>query len=322
MAELASANEAVHFPVMLPEVLEYMAPKAGGVYVDGTFGAGGYSGGILESANCDVIAIDRDPSVRHYAHALSAKYGDRFRLLEGCFGDMQQLLAEEGCGRVDGIVLDIGVSSMQLDQAERGFSFRQDGPLDMRMSGQGESAADLVNGLDETELANVIYRYGEERKSRAIARAIVKVRGEAPIATTGQLQQIIHSVIYPKQGQIDPATRTFQALRIKVNDELGELERALAAVPELLKKGGRLVVVTFHSLEDRIVKQVMREWAGKQAGASRHDLAAQFQHEASAPARANMLTRKAVTASESELARNPRSRSAKLRAVEWCDAAV
>lgn len=304
---------APHLPVLLAEVLHYLAPRDGEVFVDGTFGAGGYSRAILEAAECTVFGIDRDPTVKPHADRLAADFPGRFKLLAGCFGDMEALLAAEGVSRVDGVVLDIGVSSMQLDEAARGFSFQADGPLDMRMGAEGPTAAELVNKLEAEELADIIYKYGEERHSRRIARAIVAMRAKRPFARTRELAEVVERAIpggAAKKGGIHPATRTFQALRIMVNDELGELERGLAAAERLLGAEGRLVVVTFHSLEDRIVKNFLRVRAGETGGASRH---LPEQKPVRAPS-FSLLNRKAVQASAEEAAINPRARSAKLRA--------
>lgn len=304
---------APHLPVLLAEVLHYLAPRDGEVFVDGTFGAGGYSRAILEAAECTVFGIDRDPTVKPHADRLAADFPGRFKLLAGCFGDMEALLAAEGVSRVDGVVLDIGVSSMQLDEAVRGFSFQADGPLDMRMGAEGPTAAELVNKLEAEELADIIYKYGEERHSRRIARAIVAMRAKRPFVRTRELAEVVERAIpggAAKKGGIHPATRTFQALRIMVNDELGELERGLAAAERLLGAEGRLVVVTFHSLEDRIVKNFLRVRAGETGGASRH---LPEQKPVRAPS-FSLLNRKAVQASAEEAAINPRARSAKLRA--------
>lgn len=301
-----------HFPVMLPQVLKYLAPKDGETYVDGTFGLGGYSRAILKSADCNVIGIDRDPNAHAYAEKLEDEYGSRFKFIKGCFGDVASLLTQEGVQSVDGFVLDIGVSSVQIDDAQRGFSFRFDGKLDMRMGQDGKSAADLVNETDEKELADIIYLYGEERLSRRVAKEIVCRRAEQPFETTLDLADVVRSVV-PKshKDRIDPATRTFQALRIAVNDELGELERALEASVDILKPGGRLVVVSFHSLEDRIVKTFLREKAGQVSSVSRHMPVADGPD---VPAVFEILTRKAVLPDEAEVKINERSRSAKLRA--------
>lgn len=307
-------NTSSHIPVLLNEVLEAMTPVAGEIYVDGTFGAGGYSRALLEAAECTVYAIDRDPSVAVFAEALALAFPGRFFWLLGSFGDMLDLLVSKGVEKVNGIVLDIGVSSMQIDTPERGFSFRFDGPLDMRMSGQGESAADLVNGAEEGALADILYHYGEERRSRAIARAIALERAKAPIETTARLASIVRRVLGRGDG-IDPATRTFQALRIRVNDELGELERALEAGERLLAPSGRLVVVTFHSLEDRIVKQFFQSRSGETRGGSRHlPPFGPTQTEAGGRPPAFFLPkRKAISASPSEASANSRARSARLR---------
>lgn len=304
-----------HVPVLLKEVLDSMRPVDGEIYVDGTFGAGGYTRALLEKAQCTVYAIDRDPSVAVFAEKLTREFPGRFFWLLGSFSDMLDLLAAKGVSKVNGIVLDIGVSSMQLDTAERGFSFRYDGPLDMRMADTGVTAADVVNKTEEEDLANIIYQFGEERESRRVARAIVRARSEAPITTTAQLAEIVRKVVRSGKG-IDGATRTFQGLRIYVNDELGELTRALDAAEKLLATGGRLIVVTFHSLEDRIVKQFLQSRSGETRGGSRHLPPVGATQQA---ASGNLPTfflpsRKPVQASESESEINPRARSAKLRA--------
>jgi 16S rRNA (cytosine1402-N4)-methyltransferase len=301
-----------HYPVMLNEVLDSLSPQDGEVYVDGTFGAGGYSRAILDHADCTVIAIDRDPSALSAADRLKQDYGSRFIFVQGRFGDALELVNKAGFEQVDGFVLDIGVSSMQLDQAERGFSFRFDGALDMRMdTTQGETAADIVNQMDEEDLANLIYKYGEERLSRRIAKRIVEKRAEEKIETTLQLADIVRSVVprSPKD-KIDPATRTFQALRIAVNDELGELERALEASEKMLKEAGRLVVVSFHSLEDGIVKAFLYERSGRTANNSRH---LPVSMDAVQAPTYTLPKRKAVEPSDAEIQQNSRSRSAKLR---------
>lgn len=302
-----------HYPVMLDEVLHHLAPQDGEVFVDGTFGAGGYSQAILNAANCIVVAIDRDPNAVAVAERLRNEYGERFIFLSGCFGDALELVMKAGFSQVDGFVLDIGVSSMQLDRAERGFSFRFDGALDMRMdTTQGKTAADIVNQMDEEDLANLIYKYGEERLSRRIAKRIVEKRAEEKMETTLQLADIIRAVVprSPKD-KIDPATRTFQALRIAVNDELGELERGLVAAEKLLKNSGRLVVVSFHSLEDSIVKSFLYERSGNVANSSRHLPPSAVTAEAPT---FTLVKRKAFEPSDAEIQQNPRSRSAKLRA--------
>ena len=302
-----------HIPVLLAEVVDALQPRDGGRYVDGTFGAGGYTTAMLDRADCRVIAIDRDPDAIAAGQALAERYAPRLRLIEGRFGDMVELLSAEGVEDVDGVALDLGVSSMQFDQAERGFSFRASGPLDMRMEKNGLSAADLVNDADESQLADIIFRYGEERRSRRVARAIVEARKQKRIETTGELAEIVRRAVGPQgRDESDPATRTFQALRIAVNDELGELERGLAAAEQVLAPGGRLAVVSFHSLEDRQVKEFVRSRAGRTPGPSRH---APPRGEAAAPALRD-LSRKPVTPSAAEIAANPRARSARLRVAE------
>ena len=302
-----------HIPVMLREVLAQLAPRQDGVYLDGTFGGGGYATAILDAARCTLWGIDRDPDAIARGAAVAERFPGRLHLIQGQFGEMMALLTNAGVFLLDGIVLDLGISSFQIDEPERGFSFRGDGPLDMRMSKQGTSAADLVNTLPERDLADVLYELGEERASRRIAKAIVTARTEAPIETTGRLASIIRSVL-PKDGSgMDPATRSFQALRIEVNDELGEIERALAAAAELLAPGGRLVVVSFHSLEDRIVKRFMTEIAGRAPGLSRHDPRGLADRPA---ALFRMLTTKALRPRADETNINPRARSARLRAIE------
>ena len=297
-----------HVPVMLPEVLTALSPRDGGVYVDGTFGAGGYTRAILEAADCRVIAIDRDPSAIRSGQALVTEFAPRLSLREGRFADMEELV---GDARIDGVVLDIGVSSMQIDEAARGFSFLRDGPLDMRMAQAGSSAADVVNSLPQEALSNIIYVFGEEPKARAIARAIVEARKEAPITTThGLVKAIERATGRPRPDKIHPATRTFQALRIHVNGELDELVDALHAAERMLPEGGRLVVVTFHSLEDRIVKRFFASRGGKLPSNSRHlpDAVKGPEPSFSLPFKGHL------GASDAEAKANPRARSAKLRA--------
>ncbi|WP_207458303.1 16S rRNA (cytosine(1402)-N(4))-methyltransferase RsmH [Azospirillum sp. SYSU D00513] len=303
-----------HIPVLLNEVVEALSPRAGGVYVDGTFGAGGYSRAILDSADCRVFGIDRDPAAIERGRALSAAYPGRLEVIEGRFGDMDELLSSRGIGPVDGVALDIGVSSPQIDEPERGFSFRFDGPLDMRMGRDGPTAADVVNGAAESELADIIYHYGEERMARRVARAIVAARAETPFERTRQLAELVRSVV-PKgrADAIDPATRTFQALRIHVNDELGELRRGLSAAESLLKPGGRLAVVSFHSLEDREVKTFLKERSSPPPAPSRH--APQARGEERTPS-FRLLSRKPIGPGPEEERNNPRARSARLRAAE------
>ncbi|MFM9974726.1 MAG: 16S rRNA (cytosine(1402)-N(4))-methyltransferase RsmH [Beijerinckiaceae bacterium] len=293
-----------HVSVLRSEALGALTLVPGGIYVDGTFGAGGYTREILSSfSDVQVFAFDRDPdAIRDGAALVEASCG-RLTLIEAPFSQM----AEHDLPGLDGVVLDIGVSSMQFDQAQRGFSFRHDGPLDMRMARDGLSAADLVNGESEERLADILFHYGEERLSRPLARGIVAARKNGPIQSTRQLSDIITGIIWPRPGEIHPATRTFQALRIAVNDELGELARALHAAEQILKPGGSLVVVTFHSLEDRIVKQFFASRSGK-VGGSRH-------HPQTLSARTFAVSGKwPCTPQADEIAYNPRARSAKLRA--------
>jgi 16S rRNA (cytosine1402-N4)-methyltransferase len=305
-----------HIPVLLEEVLTCLAPQPGETCLDATFGGGGYTGAIL-SCGATVWAIDRDPDAIARGAALAALHPGRLHLIEGGFGDMVVLLAARGVSRLDMVVMDLGVSSYQIDDPARGFSFRDDGPLDMRMARSGPTAADLVASLAEAELADTLFRYGDERLSRRIARAIVAARIAAPITTTRQLADIIRAVV-PKDGSgIDPATRSFQALRIRVNDELGQIERALAQAASLLAPGGRLVVVSFHSLEDRLVKQFMIAAAGREAAPSRHDPRGMLARERPEFA---LLTRRVVTPGDAELARNPRARSGRLRAMQRLEA--
>lgn len=293
-----------HFPVMLHEVLECLKPEAGKIYVDATFGNGGYSEAILDAADCRVIALDRDPNVLSRAEEFRQKYGNRFDFRAGRFGDFSRLVGQA----VDGAVFDIGVSSMQLDQAERGFSFSKDAPLDMRMSCNGATAADIVNRMPEKELADLIYKYGEERKSRQIAAKIAAARKLKPIETTRELAELIYTVIHKTPVGIDPATRTFQALRIAVNDELGELERGLDGAAGLIVPGGRLVVVSFHSLEDRIVKSYFKEKSAKNSHVSRYMPEPQETDDIIFAS-----CSKAIEPSQEETRLNKRSRSAKLR---------
>ena len=303
---------APHAPVLLHEVLEALAPGPGQTVVDGTFGAGGYARGILASGAA-VVAFDRDPSVAPHAQDLDSA---RFRLIEARFSEMAELL---GDGVVDGVVLDLGVSSMQLDQAERGFSFMRDGPLDMRMGAAGSTAADLVNTLDAEELARIIFIYGEERQSRRIARAIVRRRETEPFSRTLELADFIETALGGRRGaKTHPATRAFQALRIAVNEELSELEAGLIAAERVLKAGGRLCVVTFHSLEDRIVKTFLSVRSGRTPAASRHAPPLQ----AGAAPSFELLFNGAHAPSGAEVAANPRARSAKLRAAVRTDAPV
>lgn len=288
---------------MLQEVLTALKPQKGEVYVDATFGNGGYTKAILETADCKVIALDRDPTVKIRVNEFKNMYGDRFEFRAGQFGDFADLVPE----KVNGAVFDIGVSSMQLDEAERGFSFSKEGALDMRMSQDGISAKDIVNSYDEEALADLIYQYGEERKSRQIAKRIAEYRQNKKIETTTELAEIIYSVIHKKFGEIDPATRTFQALRIAVNDELGELSRGLSGAANRLQKNGRLVVVDFHSLEDRIVKNFFKENGGKRIRVSKY--APELVQDEHLFAEVS----KVIMPTAEECGKNPRARSAKLR---------
>jgi 16S rRNA (cytosine1402-N4)-methyltransferase len=313
-AEPETVKSAEHVPVLVSEVVAALAPRDDAVYVDGTFGGGGYSEALLNAARCRVFGIDRDPEAVRRGGNLAARHGDRLRLLEGRFGDMVQLLEPVNTDPVAGIALDLGVSSTQLDTSQRGFSFRFDGPLDMRMSGSGQSAADLVATLPEAELAEMIGGLGEERFARRIARAIVAARRQRPIQRTTQLAEIVRAAIPQAEPGQDPATRTFQALRIAVNDELGELDRGLAAAEQLLAPGGRLAVVSFHSLEDRRVKDFLRRRSTAAPRASRH----QPIGTASPAPSFTLLTRRAVKPSAAEIAHNPRARAARMRAAERC----
>ena len=295
-----------HVPVLLDAVIAALAPRDGAIYVDGTFGAGGYAAALLDAASCQVVGIDRDPEAVARGAALASRYAGRLRVVEARFGDMAELLGGE---KVAGVALDLGVSSPQIDDPARGFSFRADGPLDMRMGRHGESAADLVNTAPEGQLADIIREYGEERFAHRIARAIVARR---PFARTAELAETVRAAIpHRDPSGIDPATRTFQALRIAVNDELGELDRGLAAAEAVLEPGGRLAVVSFHSLEDRRVKDFLKHRSGAAPKGSRHLPAA------TVPAPSfRLLTKKPVEPSAAELQRNPRARSARLRAAE------
>ena len=295
-------DDAPHIPVLLDAILGAVAPVAGR-WIDGTFGAGGYTRGLLAAGAAHVTGIDRDPDVFTLARGWASDYGDRLALVEGTFGTLDTAVGAP----VDGVVLDLGVSSMQLDQAERGFSFAQDGPLDMRMSRSGPSAADLVNGSAEEDLADILYHYGEERAARRIAKAILAARTAAPIVTTAQLAQIVEGALPPRRpGQSHPATRSFQAIRIAVNDEFGELVSGLQAAERILKPEGWLAVVSFHSLEDRIVKRFFQQGTGSGGGS-------RYAPEQAAEAPRWQAKNKGITADQAELARNPRARSATLR---------
>jgi 16S rRNA (cytosine1402-N4)-methyltransferase len=305
-----------HIPVLGRQAVEMLAPRAGGIYLDATFGAGGYSRMILDTAATRVIGIDRDRTAILGGFDLVDRSDGRLTLVEDRFSNLADVCAAQGVDSVDGVVMDVGVSSMQLDEAGRGFSFRLEGPLDMRMGHDGPTAADVVAGASEADLANIIYIFGEERHSRAVARAIVAARKEAPITTTKALADVVSKVVWSKPGEIHPATRTFQALRIFVNEELDELHLALSAAERVLKPGGRLAVVSFHSLEDRIVKNFLVERA-KAGGGSRHLPAV-----AQAAPSFSILTKRPLTADDAEISANPRARSAKLRAAQRTPAAA
>jgi 16S rRNA (cytosine1402-N4)-methyltransferase len=305
-----------HTAVLGREAVAMLAPRDGGIYVDATFGAGGYSRAILDTPGTRVIGIDRDRSAIAGGFDLVDRSGGRLTLVEDRFSNLAGICAAQGVQGVDGVVMDVGVSSMQLDEADRGFSFRLGGPLDMRMGQDGPTAADVIAKASEADLANIIYIFGEERHSRSVARAIVAARKEAPIATTRALADIVSKVVRSRPGEIHPATRTFQALRIFVNEELDELHLALAAAESVLKPGGRLVVVSFHSLEDRIVKNFLVERA-KAGGGSRH-----LPEIAQAAPSFVILTKRPVTPGDAEISANPRARSAKLRAAERTEASA
>lgn len=304
----AAGGPARHVPVLREEVLAAL-DVAPGLYLDATFGAGGYTSAVLETPGTRVLALDRDPTAVHAGGKLVDKYGDRLMLAEATFGTLADVAARFGLGPFDGICFDIGVSSMQLDQAARGFSFRADGPLDMRMGDRGTTAADLVNEASEAELADIFYYYGEERLARRIARAIVADRATTPFTTTGALAALLARIVPHKPTDIHPATRTFQALRIAVNDELGELVAGLAAAERMLRPGGRLAVVTFHSLEDRIAKQFFARRSGRGVASGRRLPG----EEVPPPPSFTLPGRQPIAPSDAECRANPRARSAKLR---------
>ena len=301
-----------HIPVLLAETVAALAPRDGDVVIDGTFGRGGYAAALLDEARCAVIGIDRDPEAIAHGQRMADGWDGRLTLIEGRFSEMDRLVDR----LVDAVALDLGVSSPQIDEAERGFSFRADGPLDMRMSRQGTTAADIVNRADEQDLVGILRDYGEERFARRVAKAIVEARRQMPITTTGRLAEIVRGAVPRSKDGIDPATRSFQGLRIAVNDEMGELNRGLAAAERVLAPGGRLAVVSFHSLEDRQVKRFLAARSGAGPSPSRH-----------LPAPANdpaptfrLINRKPIEPGAAELAENPRSRSARLRAAIRTDA--
>ncbi len=304
-----------HFPVMLNEMINILQPKKDAIYIDATFGGGSYSKAILSTTKCKVWGIDRDPDAIKRGKEIIKDFPS-LSLLQGDFAQLEKLANENNIQSLDGIVIDLGVSSFQLDEAERGFSFRFDAPLDMRMSKSGKTAADLVNQLSETELTNIFWYYGEERFSRRIARSIVKNRKNTPFKTTYQLANLINRIIPSKKNKINPATRSFQALRIAVNDELTQIKQAMTSALKLLRPDGKLIVISFHSLEDRIVKEIMNQATGNLASPSRH-------HPSSLSLQSSSflyqsLTHKPLRPTENEILRNPRSRSAKLRAIKRC----
>jgi 16S rRNA (cytosine1402-N4)-methyltransferase len=302
-----------HVPVMRDAAVSMLAPRDAGIYLDGTFGGGGYARAILDAAQCTLWAIDRDPAAIARGAEMAAAYPGRLHIVEGRISALLELLGAAGVSALDGAVFDLGVSSYQIDDAQRGFSFRHDGPLDMRMGNSGMTAANLVNTISESELADILFEFGEEKASRRIAKTIVARRQEQKFETTADLASVIRSVVRPDKSGIDPATRSFQALRIAVNEELEDIEAALTQAAALLAPGGRLVVVSFHSLEDRIVKRFMARASGRAPGASRYDPAS-FSETATPKFR--LLTGSAKAPDAAEVKANPRARSAKLRAME------
>jgi 16S rRNA (cytosine1402-N4)-methyltransferase len=314
----AAGGPARHIPVMLSEVIEALAPRDGKQFIDGTFGAGGYSRGLLKAARCNVLAIDRDPAAASFAERLEADFPGRLKFVRGRYAEMAEIAEREGIAAVDGVALDLGVSSMQLDEAERGFSFMQDGPLDMRMGPEGPTASDLVNTLPERELAAIIAILGEEKRARAITRAIVAQRQEAPITRTGELADIVARVLGRRHDETKhPATRTFQAIRLYLNEELPELAHGLGAAEHLLKPQGRLAVVTFHSLEDRVAKRFLATHSLPAPRASRHLPEAGGSHFLPS---FRLLNRRPLSPTKDEIRLNPRARSARLRAAERTEA--
>jgi 16S rRNA (cytosine1402-N4)-methyltransferase len=312
----AAGGPAPHVPVLARRVIEYLAPRDGGIYLDATFGAGGHTRAILDAADCRVVSIDRDQDAIALGAGLVEAAAGRLVLIEDRFSEFEAALASAGVTTVDGVVLDLGVSSTQLDEPARGFSFRHDGPLDMRMGGAGLTAAEVVAALPERDLGAIIATLGEERHARAVARAIVRQRQDAPIRTTRALADIVSRVVRMRPGDIHPATRTFQALRMFVNEELQELARALSAAERALAPGGRLVVISFHSLEDRLVKRFLAA-RSRAPAVSRHRPAPR-----SDAASFRLLTPKSVVPDADEVVANPRARSARLRAAERTDAAA
>jgi len=314
----AAGGPARHIPVMLSEVIEALKPGDGKYFIDGTFGAGGYTSRLLESAHCSVLAIDRDPDAAKFARALEERFPGRLKFVLGRYAEMREIAEREGIGAIDGVALDLGVSSMQLDEPERGFSFAQDGPLDMRMGAEGLTASDLVNALPERDLAAILSTLGEEKRARSIARAIVARRAEAPILRTGELADIVARVLGRRHDETKhPATRTFQALRLYLNEELLELARGLSAAEHLLKPKGRLAGVTFHSLEGRIGK---RFFAARRMPAPRASRHLPEQGGSTFLPSFRLLNRRPLSPSKDEIRLNPRARSARLRAGERTDA--
>ena len=314
----AAGGPARHIPVMLSEVIEALDPRDGKHFIDGTFGAGGYTRGLLEAARCSVLAIDRDPNAAKFAQALEERFPGRLKFVLGRYAEMREIAEREGIAAIDGVALDLGVSSMQLDEPERGFSFSQDGPLDMRMGAEGLTASDLVNTLPERDLAAILSTLGEEKRARSIARAILARRSEAPITRTGELADIVARVLGRRHDETKhPATRTFQALRLYLNEELLELARGLSAAEHLLKPKGRLAVVTFHSLEDRIAKRFFAARSTPAPRASRH---LPEQGRTTFLPSFRLLNRRPLSPSKDEIRLNPRARSARLRAAERTDA--
>ena len=306
-------TELSHIPVLRGEAVDMLRVRDGGMYLDGTFGGGGYARAILDSAACRLIAIDRDPAAVARARDFAVAYPARFEICEGRISEVSALLESHGVTALDGAVFDLGVSSYQIDDPARGFSFRQNGPLNMQMGGSKRDAAQIINFCSESEIADILYEYGDEKASRKIAKTIVERRRTQKFETTSDLAGVIRSIVRPDKSGLDPATRSFQALRIAVNEELSDIAAALAQAAALLNAGGRLVVVSFHSLEDRIVKRFFADACGRLAGASRHDPAG----FARAPAaRFTLVTKSAVGPSDAEMRANPRARSAKMRVME------
>jgi 16S rRNA (cytosine1402-N4)-methyltransferase len=308
MTQMTNSQIQSHVPVMLREVLNYLKPVDGDIILDCTFGAGGYSTAILEMSDCKIIGVDQDPTVESFVKQLKNKYQNRFDFINSNFAEIFSKLSDS---KFNGIVMDLGVSSMQLDSAERGFSFSHDGPLDMRMNNSGTSAAEFINSVDEKELADIIYKYGDEVQSRRIAKKIVLERTVEPILTTHRLAQIVRSAIGFRKGKIDSSTKTFQAIRIYINNELGQLENFLEKISSILLPGGRLVFVSFHSLEDSLIKHFLKNNSSKTVTQSKYS---KKQIELEEGKWLKILTKKPISPADDELRLNPRSRSAKLRA--------